>query len=771
MWYVVYIYRVGGGGWVGRPTSPPLRLLRRPPLVSLPGRHAPPRAACPAAHRVFKKGSRSTVQHDYKRSEAEREQTNTWATCATCVRPVGDMASTYRLLTPRLLDDDLTRPGLKTETKLALQTLRTLLDRPDGVDDGVVRGQIDVALQDPAMGSSLLHTLFRSNDAQDAHVLFGALDTIERQIIARQQASRHDVRTMLQFARTVLLSPLRGDRTELRARLVQELMTSLSASDIDSTDTLTQAVERLTVVCGHTSSPTHPHTPTTPTVPMPVTAPSTGVPSPSITSQIGPGHSGGSKVASPVPVPVPMPMSMPPTEAAGVAPSSMVAVAPAAPAAPAPVTSPSTPLASAHSPVQQQSQPPPQPVVSTSPDTLEILQAINNDDADGDFGWLDTQLQVSPSASSSAGSSPPLSLPTVMRMQVVLLRDAEDRVLTALAERCGLLAETLSQFWYGQYPFDITPPLLSTLVQYPCCVQVPDNARVSDGGGSFELRVVSAYVTEMPEWDGAMHQTMMALCTLVLDEQRAPPPITSLSGSSSTNTTTHTAATGTLSRASLRAPGPVPSGLTPEMRCLHHLFEGLDVSRLIRDQVPLLRVRQVHSRRVLEWCIIIKTVDANGHVRVFRLNNKPNNRYASTTPSDLHFASHAHATAYLSADYTTSASGGSGGSGGGSGGSSGGSSGGGTGDLLDTFPYTHTLPTLRENEVHCDDGRLCATTFVVHPITRPSPLYTTNMFGGYLVCGWYTEHTTVEGTTTRFYVFRTAPRLVYIYRDLSIACV
>ena len=713
------------------------------------------------------------------------------------------MSSTYRLLTPRLLDEDLARAGLKTETTLALQTLRTLLDRPDGVDEGVVRGQIDAALSDPAMDSSLLHTLFRSNDAQDAHVLFGALDTLERQIVARQQASRQDVHTMLQFARTILLSPMQGDRPQLRTHLIQEMLTALATSDIAPTDPLTQALERLTLACRHAPRPSSPHNnASTASVGPPPPAPTlltAGVSLSPNTSHIAiqgqlvsagdPGDAAGTISPSPpppLPVASPSPVSMPSSPASLGVTTTPPQSQQQQPQMGGTVLSSPTVQAGAdggggnNAEVQGGLESPP---AEHSPQTLAMLEAIgggshssspspllSNGTGDG-LEWLNTQLTVSPPTSASNSPTSMMALPTVMRLQVVLLRDARERDLAVVASRCGLTADALAQFWYGHYPFDITPPV--HLATYPCCVQVPDGVTVTEGAGmAFELRVVSKHAPELPEWDDAMHRVAMALCALVLDERRSPPWPASM-----VTPGTHQAPTATLSsapasttsRANLRAPGPIPTTLAPEMQCLQHVMNGLDVSRVVRDQVPLLRARHVHNRQVLEWCVIIKPLDANGCFRVFRLNNKPNNRYASATPSDLHippgttvpylpgYVAHSHPPPYAAgAAGAVAAAGAAVGAG---------------ATTDDTFPYTHALPMLAEAELCSDDGRLSATTFVVHPLTRPTPLYTTNMFGGYLVCGWYTDHTTPSGTTTRFYVFRAEPRTMYVYRDVATAFV
>ena len=157
------------------------------------------------------------------------------------------MSWSHRILSPRLVNEDLSLGGLREETRLALRTLCTLLERPDGVDEGVVRGQLDAALLDPAMAQGVLHTMFRSEASRDMHTLYNVMDAIERQMVLRQEESRQDLRAILQFARTLLLTPAHRHRPQVQQTLIQELQHSLQASNVPISDDLSNALVRLSV--------------------------------------------------------------------------------------------------------------------------------------------------------------------------------------------------------------------------------------------------------------------------------------------------------------------------------------------------------------------------------------------------------------------------------------------------------------------------------------------------------------------------------------------
>jgi hypothetical protein len=689
------------------------------------------------------------------------------------------MSWSYRLLTPRLVEEDLAIAELRTETRLALQTLRTLLERPDSVDEGVVRGQIDAALQDPSMAQSLLHRLFRTDDTRDLHTLYAAMDSIEQQMVARQRASRQDVRTMLQFIRTVLLTPMHHDRPTLRQDMVETLLTSFQASKVPSTDDLSAALHRLTLA------------PTTMTAHVPaasvgVSASSSATSSPTshIASQIGGGTQTPNPGAAGVPanVLVPSPISPPPSFPSvgnGTHASAFVALGPSPQGggmvAAADATNVSNPSHGAVGP-----SPLPSPGrASTSPTFLAAIQAIGTGSLsppppptqpsptqpdENVLSWLhnlnDQMGGVSPAPTPPSSSvTSDTWLPVVHTFHVVRVTQANECTADAVAERCGIEAADVAQCWSMHHPFDMTPsPGLWANRTGAICVQVPVTSVGSTDVHTFETRLVSRHFGEEFEWTHALHTCLMDLlaCTTATEPSTDTAPV----ASTTPKPTQH-------ARSQLRAPGPPPSTMTDRHVCLQQVFEGVDVDACILRQVPLLRLRRVHSRAVLEWCIIIKPLDANGHLRVFRLNNKPNNRYVSVAPADLYIALdtspvpyHGHylppAQCLQTGTHATDN---------------------GAPPLPDAtnggpppFVYTHALEVLDDMQIRADDNRLRRTEFTVHPTARPSKLYTPNMFGGNLRCGWYSELAGHEHDV-RMYVFHAAPRTVYVHREVTKASV
>lgn len=665
------------------------------------------------------------------------------------------MSWSYRLLTPRLVEEDLGRPSLLSETRLALQTLRTLLERPDGVDEGVVRGQIDTALQDPSMVHGVLHSLFRTDDTRDMHTLYAAMDSMEQQMAARQRESCQDVRTMLQFIRTVLLTPMHRDRPTLRQDMLESLLTSFGASNVPFTDALSDALHRLTLG------------------PMTLTAqaPSAGTPVPhatnataSFTSQMT-SHIGDNQdsphpgaVGAPANVPVPSPVSPPSTF-----PSAVNSGTHASAFVPLGQSSQGGGISSGANPTV----PTPAPLTSpgrasTSPTLLEVLQAIDPHSPpppspssthtdDSGLHWLHTQMSASPAPVLSASQVVLVGttvLPLVQEFKVVRVTLGSEGTADAVAKRCGLEVTDVAQYWSMHHPFDMTPlPSQWNDSFAATCVEVPLTSVGSTEVHTFEVRVVSRHFEETLEWSPASHSCLMKLLTHVT----GPPPTAETVSSESIAKKPNSA------RSRLCAPGPPPPTITDRHLCLQRVLEGVDVNACIRQQVPLLRLRHVHKRPVLEWCIIIKPLDANGHLRVFRLNNKPNNRYVSVAPTDVYIALdigpavpyHAHYVLPDSCRQTSASA---------------------TNVNTGPFEYTHTLEVLNETQIHADDNRLHNTIFVVHPTERPSKLFTPNMFGGYLLCGWYNGYD-AAGCLTSMYVFQSAPRTVYLHREVTVASV
>jgi hypothetical protein len=174
--------------------------------------------------------------------------------------------------------------------------------------------------------------------------------------------------------------------------------------------------------------------------------------------------------------------------------------------------------------------------------------------------------------------------------------------------------------------------------------------------------------------------------------------------------------------------------------------------------------------RVVERCVIIKPPNSAGFFRAKRLlTRRDNNLYVSVAPRDLYFESEAQIP-YLAqaaqdgqAPPTSSISTGVG------------SvppalTPGDAGASPPSPPDRQPLPVLTSAAVFGDDGRLRATQFLVEGHRRPSPLYTTNVFGGHLVCGWYHEHD-ADGDVVRMYALEPDRHVVYIVHELVCATV
>ena len=680
------------------------------------------------------------------------------------------MSWSYRLLTPRLVEEDLAIVDLRNETRLALQTLRTLLERPDGVDEGIVRGQIDTALQDPSMAQSLLHRLFRTDDTRDMHTLYAAMDSIEQQMVARQRASQQDVHTMLQFIRTVLMTPMHHDRPTLRKDMVDTLLTSFQASKVPTTDDLSAALHRLTLAPPTVTS----HVPSASAGASP-TVSAKGPPTSHIASQIGDGTQTTTHDAAGVPTNVlePSPVSPPPSfpSVGNGSHASAFAVVRPSPQGGGMVAATGATNVSTLSHTAVGSSPLPNPGrASTSPTFLAAIQAIGAGSPSPSppptqasptqlyASWLHTQM-----AGVSPAPTPPTSvvadddawLPVVHTFHVVRVTQANECTADAMAKRCGLDAVDVAQCWSMHHPFDMTPSaaLWAADKTGATCVQVPGASTESVDVHTFETRLVSRHFGEEFEWTHALHTCLMDLLACVTAIEPSPEP---------TPAASTTPKPAQQPRSQLRAPGPPPSAMTDRHVCLQQVFEGVDVDTCIRQQVPLLRARSVHSRTVLEWCIIIKPLDINGHLRVFRLNDKPNNRYVSVAPTDLYIALdtapvpyHEHYLPPEQCVQTDNAAPPLPNT---------------TNDDQPPFEYTHALEVLDDTHIRADDNRLRRTEFTVHPTARPSQLYTPNMFGGSLRCGWYSELAGHEHDV-RMYVFHAAPHTVYVYRELTKASV
>ena len=349
------------------------------------------------------------------------------------------------------------------------------------------------------------------------------------------------------------------------------------------------------------------------------------------------------------------------------------------------------------------------------------------------------------------------------QVHVVALVEAADYDAVLVARRCGVSVDELQQFWHTRYPFDATPSY--AVGPPPTCAEVPYASAA--GGSTFELRIVSKHLPGWPRWNAEVHAATMQLLALVLSSRTHGVTTAATTAASEAPPTAARAR----ARATLQPPGPVPVVLTPSNQCLLHVLGDIDAARLIREHVPFLRARTVHGKQVLEWCIIIKTLDASGQFRVFRLNNKPNNRYASVAAHDLYFPApppgpvcgdgdgDGPPSAPLTAPSCATAV---------------------PTHLQDTAGGTHggqrlhALAVLRGTDVHHDDHRLVNATFVVPSSGAGDPcgLYTANMFGGYLLTGWFTRyHDEQQGHDVLFHVFRAAPRVVYVYRDVVQAMV
>lgn len=762
------------------------------------------------------------------------------------------MSSPFRILSPSLVAEDLQRSALKSETRLALQTLRTLLERPDSVDEGVLRGQIDAALQDPAMADSLLHALVHSESTQDTHALFDVVDTLRQHMLARQDASRQDLATLTHLMRTVLLSSLREPHPALHLGLSQELLALLRASDVNASPQLLQALNRMHLTeyqasavppvggVGVTQGTTSPVALPKPASQKSIGGASTaafssglsppllGASSSSSSSLLAAGSSTSASASAftsvltiPTPSQVPMSSSAADTSTGAASPPPLPLPAPAAMPAPT-STSTSTQPTSCSAPLPSPSPvPAPEsvqaaaattfspvvgehvasPLLATSPSLMASLIPMlpspsppHKDDAsDDEFAWLYTQhhlLGTTASAATSASTShAPLSTtaspsvaastttvgaaspthsdhPSTMYPLCVLRLQATERAdaLSVVADRLGITTSDLERFWATHLPFPIAPFPSSSLsasvasVASSChpggvtngasLVQVPPVAHALTT--TFELRVVSRDLPFLPEWTLPLYDAVMDLLNRVTmsHEDR---------GTATTTTrvdTTSVVAPTTLSEAHVR---------------LGDVMARVDVPTLVRERVPMLLERGVRTR-VVERCVLIKPPNAAGFFRAKRLlTRRDNNLYVSVAPRDLYFESEAQIP-YLAqaqdgpAPPTSSIS---------------------TevasvplaaltpGDAGASPPVPsdrQPLPVLTSAAVCGDDGRLRATQFLVESHRRPSPLYTTNVFGGHLLCGWYHEHD-ADGDVLRMYVLAPDHHVVYLVHELVCATV
>ena len=657
------------------------------------------------------------------------------------------MSWSHRILSPRLVNEDLSLGGLREETRLALRTLCTLLERPDGVDEGVVRGQLDAALLDPAMAQGVLHTMFRSEASRDMHTLYNVMDAIERQMVLRQEESRQDLRAILQFARTLLLTPAHRHRPQVQQTLIQELQHSLQASNVPISDDLSNALVRLSVSVP-SSPPAHPDASTA-----------------AATAATGSAEENEEVVTSQI------------EQQSQRAPPDSGTVASVVGATVGPIVGASAPgggsdsrgggAVVAHTMVEKvneasashiQPQPQPQPLSlglskqQCTESSLGATSVVDGCDSSAHgVGWLHTQFPPSSPVLPPSDKVDPHAtlLPTVEHLHVVLVRSVAESEPLALAARCGITVNALEQFWDARYPFVLTPPPLSELPSpaYPTCVQVPAASATTmpppppppTHVHAFELRVVSAHHPAPLEWTVDLHRTVMRLVARGLMPASEPAPTSSASrlfGRKAPGDTCD-GASASQQRRAVRAPGAVPQSRTSSHRCVHHLLEAgvVTSARLIHDHVPLLHQRLVGGKPVLEWCVILKALDARGRFSVYFLKGGAGDcRYASVVPHDL----------YYDLAATTS-----------------------TGRHTPTTPTTtRALRVLRPADIQDDDGRLANVEYFVRSAEEEGPtvLYTANVFGGdHLVCGWYStcRH---EGHALMLYVFHAAPRVVLVFR-------
>lgn len=365
------------------------------------------------------------------------------------------------------------------------------------------------------------------------------------------------------------------------------------------------------------------------------------------------------------------------------------------------------------------------PSLGASP-PLDIFQvsppkSLSSDDS---LSWVDEM--TSPTVNSNGGQPVVMAsvgLPYIFTMHVVAW-DTQSETIESFVHRLGLSMYDVTHFWKTKYSFD-TAPLMNTLHACPLIIEVPPRASVAAEVQNIEFRVISKLEPDFPTMTKTLYDTIMSL--LSFSHHHSSPELSIQS---------ETGEKRLVKRRDFEAPQPPPHELTERHICLNDVLKNIDLNQIL-DRQPMLRRRTVYSKTVVDWCIVFKRV-AEEHVRVYLLNDKPNNRYATVDMAELFFPD----------DF-----------------------------VIDTIQGRQSeafaaLPMPKPHEVYWADTMFSQPLFV-NDIGSDGPkrLFAENVFGmNYLFAGWYSTHH-AEDSCVKIYISKNTPRLVYIYKETTTAIV